>query len=126
MSKLRLLQGDDAQSDEAVGFARAIFRHAIIGETMRLLSDFGIDRIITLRGRRRHDLDVDAHLVEIEQAAIDRGHDLADVFFLLRIDLPGGGIGKMRQGDAAEIDMRLRELGGLRHDDMGVDVDRGG
>ena len=75
---LRLLQGDDAETDEPVGLARAIFRHAVIGEAMRGFRDLGIDRIITLGpGARRDDLDIDAHLVEIEQAAIDRGHDLA-------------------------------------------------
>ena len=124
--ELRLLQRDDAEPDKPVRLARAIFRHAIIGETMGRFRDFGIDRIVTLGRRRRHDLDIDAHLVEIEQAAIDRGHDLADVLFLLRVDFPGGGIGKMRQRDPAEIDMGLRELGGLRHDDVGVNVDRGG
>ena len=49
-----------------------------------------------------------------------------DVLFLLRVDLLGGGIGEMRQRDPADIDMRLRQLGGLRHHDMGMDVDRGG
>ena len=56
--------------------------------------------------------------------AIDRGHDLADVLFLLRVDFLCRGIGKMRQRNAAEIDMRLRELGGLGNHDMGVDIDR--
>jgi hypothetical protein len=32
----------------------------------------------------------------------------------------------MRQRDPTEIDMRLRKLGGLRHDDVGVNVDRSG
>ena len=88
--------------------------------------DFGIDRVVALARRRRHDLDVDAHLVEIEQPAIDRGHDLADVLFLLRIDFLGGGIGKMRQRNPADIDMRLRQLGGLGNHDMSVNVDGGG
>ena len=123
---LRLLQGDDAEPDEAVRLARAIFRHAVIGEAMGGFGDFRIDRVVALARRRRHDLDVDAHLVEIEQAAVDRGHDLADVLLLLRVDLLGGGIGEMRQRNPAEIDMRLRQLGGLGHHDMGVNVDRGG
>src|SRR5882724_1152327 len=50
-----LLQGDDAEPDKAVGLARAIFRYAIVGETMRRLGDIWIDRVITLRRRRRHD-----------------------------------------------------------------------
>ena len=74
---LRLLQGDDAEPDKAVGLARAIFRDAVIGEAMCAFGDLGIDRVVTLRRRGRDDLDVDAHVVEIEQAAIDRGHDLA-------------------------------------------------
>ena len=123
---LRLLQGDDAKPDEAVGLARAIFHHAIIGEAVGGFRDFRIDRVIALARRWRHDLNVDTHLVEIEQAAIDRGHDLADVLLLLRIDFPGCGIGKMRQRNPADVDMRLRQLGGLGNHDMGVNVDRGG
>ena len=88
--------------------------------------DFRIDRIVALTRRRCHDLDIDAHLVEIEQAAIDRGHDLADVLFLLRIDLLGRGIRKICQRDTADIDMRLRQLGSLGHHDVGVNVDRDG
>ncbi len=50
----------------------------------------------------------------------------ANVLFLLRVDLPGRGIGKMRQRHPAEVDMRLRQLGGFRDHDVGVDVDRHG
>src|SRR6202011_1201616 len=116
--------GDDAEPDKAVGFARAIFHHAIIGEAVGGFRDFRIDRIIALPRRWRHDLNVDAHLVEIEQTAVDRGHDFADVLVLLRIDFPGCGIGKIRQRDPADIDMRLRQLGGLGNHDVGVNVDR--
>ena len=123
--EFRLLQGDDAQPDEAVRLARAIFGDAVIGEAMGGFRDLGVDRIVALARRRRDDLDVDAHLVEIEQPAIDRGHDVADVLLLLRVDLPGGGVGEMRQRDPAEVDMRLRERGGLRHHDMRVNVDGG-
>ena len=80
--------------------------------------------IVTLARCRRHDLDIDAHPVEIEQPPIDRGHDLGDILFLLRVDFPGGGVGKMGQWNAAEIDMRLSELGGLWHHDVRVDIDR--
>ena len=86
--------------------------------------DLGIDRIIALGRSRSDDLNIDAHLVEIEQAAVDGGHHLADILFLLRIDFPGRGIGKMSQRNPFDIDMRLRQLGGLRDDDMGVNVDR--
>ena len=88
--------------------------------------DLGIDRVVTLSRRGSDDLNVDAHGVEMGQALVDRGHDLGDVFFLLRVDFLGGGIGEMRQRDPAEIDMRLRQLGGLRHHDMGMNVDRDG
>ena len=123
---LRLLQRHDAEPDKPVGLARAIFDHAIIGEAMGRFCDFRIDRIVALARRRRDDLNIDAHLVEIEQPAIDRGHDLADIFFLLRIDLPGRGVGKMGQRNPADIDMRLRELGGLGNHDMSVNIDRDG
>ena len=122
---LRLLQGHDAEPDKAVGLARAIFRHAVIGEAMRGLRDLGVDRVVALARRRGDDLDVDAHAVEVAQAAIDGGHDLADVLFLLRIDFLAGGIGEMRQRNPADVDMRLRQLGRLGNDDMGVNVDRG-
>ncbi len=93
---------------------------------MGSFGDLGLDRVVTLARRGCHDLNVDAHAVEVEQAAIDRGHDLGDVPFLLRIDFLAGGVGKMRQRDPADIDMRLRQLGGLRDHDMGVNVDRRG
>jgi len=64
---------------------------------MRLLCDFGVDGVIALARRRRDDLDVDAHMIEIAQPAIDRGHHLADVLLLLRIDLFARGVGEMRQ-----------------------------
>ena len=86
---LRLLQGDDAKPDEPVGLARAIFRDAIVGEAMGGFGDFRIDRVVALARRGRDDLNIDAHLVEIEQAAIDRGHDLADILLLLRVDFLG-------------------------------------
>ena len=121
---LRLLQGDDAESDKAVGFARAKFRHAVIGEAMGGFGDLGIDRVITLSRRGCDDLNVDAHAVEMGQAPVDRGHDLADILFLLRVDLLGGGVGEMRQRDAGHVDMRLRQLGGLGHDDVGMNIDR--
>ncbi len=43
-----------------------------------------------------------------------------------RVDFLAGGVGKMRQRNPGDIDMRLRQLGGLRHHDMGVDVDGDG
>ena len=36
------------------------------------------------------------------------------------------GIGEVGEGNPADINMRLRQLGGLGHHDMGVNVDRGG
>ncbi len=75
---------------------------------MRGFRDFGVDRIITLARRRRHDLNVDAHFFEIEQSAVDRGHDLADVLLLLRVDFPGWRIREICERDPADIDMRLR------------------
>src|SRR4029079_17263549 len=104
--------------------ARAVFDDAFMGEPVGRFRYFRIDRIVTLARRRGHDLDVDAHPVEVGQPAIDRGHDLGDILFLLCVDFPGGGIGEMRQRDAAEIDMRLRELGGLWNHDVRVDIDR--
>ncbi len=92
---------------------------------MRGFGDFRIDRVIALTRRRRYDLNVDAHFVQIEQTAIDCGHDFADVLLLLRIDLPGRDIRKIRQRNPADVDMRLRQLGGLGNDDVGVNVDRG-
>ena len=74
---LRLLQGHDAEPDKSVGLARAIFRDAVIGEPMGGFGDLGVDRVVALSRRRRHDLNVDAHVVEVGQAAVDRGHDLA-------------------------------------------------
>ena len=92
---------------------------------MRGFRDLGVDRIIALARRRGHDLNVDAHAVEVAQPAVDGGHDLADILFLLRIDFLAGGIGEMRERDPADIDMRLGELGGLGNHDMSVNVDRG-
>jgi hypothetical protein len=90
------------------------------------LCDFRVDRVVTLRRRRRHDLNVDTHLVEIEQATVDRGHDLADILLLLRVDFPGCGIGEVRERHPADIDMRLRQLGGLGNHDVGMNIDGGG
>ena len=99
---LGLLQRDDAEPDEAVRLARAIFDDAVIGEAMRGFRDLGVDRIVALARRGRDDLNVDAHAVEVEQPAVDGGHDLADVLLLLRVDFLGGGIGEMRQRNPAD------------------------
>src|ERR1700732_3521439 len=88
--------------------------------------DFGIDRIVTLTRCRCDDLNVDAHPVEVEETTIDRGHDLANVAVLERVDLLGSRIRKMRERDPAQIDMRLRQSGSLRNNNVGVNVDRGG
>jgi hypothetical protein len=96
---------------------------AFIGDPVGLFGYFRIDGIVALARRRGHDLDVNSHPVQVEQPSIDRGHDLADVLVLLRIDFLGGSIGKMREWNAAEIDMRLGELGGLRNHDVSVDID---
>src|SRR6266567_1002310 len=85
--------------------------------------DLGIDSVVTLPRGRSHDLDVEAHPVEIGQAAIDRRHDLANVVLLLCIDFLACSIGKIRQWNAARIDMRLRMRRGLWYDDVGVNVD---
>ena len=88
--------------------------------------DFRIDRIVTLARRRRHDLNVDAHLVEIKQTALDRGHDFAHVLLLLGIDFLTGTIRKIRERHPACVDMRLRQLGSLGDHNMGVNIDRDG
>ena len=79
--------------------------------------------IVALPGRRRDDLDIDAHPVEIAQTPVDGGHHLVDIFFLTGIDRLGRVVGEVGQRDAADIDMRLRDLGGFRHEDMRMDID---
>ena len=103
--ELRFLQRDHAEADEPVRLARAVLDNALIGDLVGRFGYFWINRVVTLARRRGHDLDIDAHPVEVGQPAIDRGHDLGDILFLLRIDFPGGSIGKMRQWNAARIDM---------------------
>ena len=87
---------------------------------------FRVDRIVTLARRRRHDLNVDAHLVEIKQTAVDRGHNFAHVLLLLRIDFLAGSIRIIRERQPAYVDVRLRQLGSLGDHDVGVNINGGG
>ena len=90
---------------------------------MRVFSDLGIDGVVTLSRRRCDDLDVDAHLIEMLEPPVERGHHLADVLFLLGVDFLGWSIGKICERDAAHVDMRLRHCCGLRYDNMRVNID---
>jgi hypothetical protein len=91
---------------------------------MGAFGDFRIDRIVTLARRGRYDLNVDAHSIEIDQAAVDRGHDLPNVVLLLRIDFLAGSIRKISERRSAGIDMGSRQLGGFGNHDVGVNIDR--
>src|ERR1700743_3679466 len=83
----------------------------------------GINRVITLPRRRCDNLNVDTHLIEMSEATIHRGHHLANVLLLLRIDFLGGSVGEMNKWNAAYIDMGLRHRSRLRNNDVGVDID---
>ncbi|TDM96803.1 hypothetical protein CEE87_13075, partial [Lactobacillus crispatus] len=123
---LRLLQCHHAEAGEPVRPARAVFGNAVIGGAMGFFSDVGGDRIVALARWGRDHPQIDAHPGEIGQPAFDRVvHDAADVLVLLRVDVLGGRIGKMSQRDPLDIDMRLRNRGGLRNHHMGVHVDGG-
>jgi hypothetical protein len=91
---------------------------------MGAFGDFRIDRIATLARRGRYDLNVYAHYIEIDQAAVDRGHDLPNVVLLLRIDFLAGSIRKISERRSAGIDMGSRQLGGFGDHDVGVNIDR--
>ena len=81
----RLLQRHRAEAHEAIRPARAEFRDAVIGDPRGLLGDLERHRVIVLHRRRRDDLDVDGHGVEVGQPVLVVD-DLADVVFLLHID----------------------------------------
>jgi hypothetical protein len=61
-----LLQRNYAKPDKPVRFARAIFRNSIISEAMGGCRDFWINRVIAMARGRRHDLNVDAHTIEVD------------------------------------------------------------
>ena len=82
---LGFLQRDDAKPHKPVGLPRAKLRDPVVGEAVSGFGDFRIDRIIALVGRRCDELNIDTHSIEVGQAAIDRGHYLANVVLLLDV-----------------------------------------
>ena len=93
---LGLLKCHHAEADETVRPPSAIFGDAVIGHAVRGFRDFRVNRVVALAGRGGDDLDVDAHPVEIEQALVDRRHDIGDVLVLQRVDLAGRFVREVR------------------------------
>jgi hypothetical protein len=111
-----------ADCDEAVGLLRDIFGETVIDHAGGLDGDVERHRVVALRRRRRDELHIEAHGVEVGQALVKARNARAQVPFLLFVDGARLGGLEVNEGDGRGIDMRLREGGRLRHTNMRVDV----
>ncbi len=112
-----------AERDEAVRPSRHIFRDTIVDHARRLHGDIERHRVVALRRRAHHELEVDAHGVEIGEPLVMADHARTPVGVLAHADRLGFGRREMRQRNGREIEMRLHELGCFGDRDMGMQVD---
>jgi hypothetical protein len=91
-----------AESNEAVGLSRHVVSNAVIDDTCRLDTDLERNGVVALKRRWHHELNVDAHLIEIVQAlsesVLPPGYSGVPIDILLCINLLGVGGRKKASG----------------------------
>jgi hypothetical protein len=112
-----------AEPREAVGLARDIFGDAVVDDLRRLHRDVRWHRVVALRRRRHHQLEIDAHGVEVLEPEVVAGDARADVGFLHLVERARLRRRVQHHRVLHRIEMRLDEFRRCRHRDMGVDVD---
>src|SRR4029077_14270632 len=95
---------------------------AVIDNLRRLHGDLEWDGVITLRRRRRDDLNIDAHGIEVRQSVVvpDSGSNVGFLFLTERSSL---GISEMRKRYCGPIEIWLDEHRRRRFCDMGMNID---